>query len=43
LDTRQPISQIAYASGFSDYTHFARQFRRRFGHSPGAHGRDLTF
>ena len=43
LNTRQPISQIAYASGFSDYTHFARQFRRRFGHSPGAHGRDLTF
>jgi AraC family transcriptional activator of tynA and feaB len=43
LDTRQPISQIAYASGFSDYTHFARQFRRRFGHSPGAHGPDSTF
>jgi AraC family transcriptional regulator, positive regulator of tynA and feaB len=42
LNARQPISQIAYASGFSDYTHFARQFRRRFGHSPGAHGRDLT-
>jgi AraC family transcriptional regulator, positive regulator of tynA and feaB len=42
LNTRQPISQIAYASGFSDYTHFARQFRRRFGHSPGVHGRDLT-
>jgi AraC-like DNA-binding protein len=43
LSTRQPINEIAYASGFSDYTHFARQFRRRFGHSPGAHGRDLTF
>jgi AraC-like DNA-binding protein len=39
LSTRQPISQIAYASGFNDYTHFARQFRRRFGHPPGAHGR----
>jgi AraC family transcriptional regulator, positive regulator of tynA and feaB len=39
LDTRQPISQLAYASGFNDYTHFARQFRRRFGHPPGAHGR----
>jgi AraC family transcriptional activator of tynA and feaB len=37
LNTRQPISQIAYASGFSGYTHFARQFRRRFGHPPGAH------
>jgi AraC-like DNA-binding protein len=31
------ISEIAYASGFSDYTHFARQFRRRFGHPPVAH------
>jgi AraC family transcriptional regulator, positive regulator of tynA and feaB len=40
LDTRQPISQIAYASGFDDHTHFTRQFRRRFGHPPGAHGKD---
>jgi len=40
LNTRQPISQIAYASGFNDPTHFARQFRRRFGHPPGAHGKD---
>jgi hypothetical protein len=40
LNMQQPISQIAYASGFSGYTHFARQFRRRFGHPPGAHGRD---
>jgi AraC family transcriptional regulator, positive regulator of tynA and feaB len=38
LNTRQPISQIAYASGFTDYSHFARQFRGRFGHPPGAHG-----
>jgi AraC-like DNA-binding protein len=37
LNTCQPVSEIAYASGFSDYTHFARQFRRRFGHPPGAH------
>jgi hypothetical protein len=22
----------------NDYSHFARQFRRRFGHPPGAHG-----
>ena len=34
------ISEIAYASGFSDYTHFARQFRRRFGHPPVAHVSD---
>ena len=32
-----PLSEIAYASGFRDYTHFARKFRRRFGHSPGSH------
>ena len=39
LNMREPICQIAYASGFNDYTHFARQFRRRFGHPPGAHGK----
>jgi AraC family transcriptional activator of tynA and feaB len=37
LETREPISSIAYACGFRDYTHFARKFRRRFGYSPGAH------
>jgi AraC family transcriptional regulator, positive regulator of tynA and feaB len=37
LDTREPISTIAYACGFRDYTHFARKFRDRFGYSPGAH------
>ena len=37
LNTRQSISEIAYASGYGDYTHFARKFRRRFGHAPGAH------
>jgi AraC family transcriptional regulator, positive regulator of tynA and feaB len=42
LNTRQPISQIAYASGFNDPAHFARQFRRRFDHPPGAHGKDKT-
>jgi AraC family transcriptional activator of tynA and feaB len=37
LGTRQSLSEIAYACGFSDYNHFARTFRRRFGHSPSAH------
>ncbi|HEY2534926.1 MAG TPA: helix-turn-helix domain-containing protein [Xanthobacteraceae bacterium] len=37
LGASRLISEIAYASGFSDYTHFARQFRRRFGHPPAAH------
>ena len=39
LNTSQPLSEIAYTCGFSDYTHFARKFRRRFGHPPGAHRR----
>jgi AraC family transcriptional regulator, positive regulator of tynA and feaB len=33
----QPLSVIAYTCGFRDYTHFARAFRRRFGHAPGVH------
>jgi AraC family transcriptional regulator, positive regulator of tynA and feaB len=37
LNTGQPLSEIAYACGFRDYTHFARKFRRRFGHAPGAY------
>jgi AraC family transcriptional regulator, positive regulator of tynA and feaB len=37
LRMSEPISSIAYACGFRDYTHFARQFRNRFGCSPGAH------
>jgi AraC family transcriptional regulator, positive regulator of tynA and feaB len=37
LDTGEPLSEIAYASGFRDYAHFARRFRKRFGHSPGDH------
>jgi AraC-like DNA-binding protein len=37
LNIREPISAIAYACGFRDYTHFARKFRHRFGYSPGGH------
>jgi AraC family transcriptional regulator, positive regulator of tynA and feaB len=36
--TEQPLSVIAYACGFRDYTHFARAFRNRFGYPPGAVG-----
>jgi AraC-like DNA-binding protein len=36
LGTSQPLNEIAYLSGFRDYTHFARKFRYRFGHSPGS-------
>jgi AraC-like DNA-binding protein len=35
--TGQPLNEIAYASGFRNYTHFARRFRHRFGHAPAAH------
>jgi AraC family transcriptional regulator, positive regulator of tynA and feaB len=35
LDASQALSEIAYASGFRDYKHFARKFRHRFGHAPG--------
>jgi AraC-like DNA-binding protein len=36
LGKAQPLSEIAYACGYSDYSHFARNFRRRFGASPGS-------
>jgi AraC family transcriptional regulator, positive regulator of tynA and feaB len=39
-DTRQPISEIALASGFNDYSYFSQKFRRRFGHAPSAHTED---
>ena len=42
LGTSQPLSEIAYACGFRDYTHFARKFRQRFGYSPGAAARDTV-
>jgi AraC family transcriptional regulator, positive regulator of tynA and feaB len=31
LETSQHLSEIAYACGFRDYTHFALRFRHRFG------------
>jgi transcriptional regulator GlxA family with amidase domain len=33
--TDQPLAEIALAAGFSDQSHFARQFRQSFGVSPG--------
>jgi AraC-like DNA-binding protein len=41
LGTSQPLSEIAYACGFRDSTHFARKFRHRFGYPPGAFRREL--
>ena len=37
LGTSQSLSEVAHTCGFSDYTHFARKFRHRFGLAPGAH------
>ena len=42
IKTGQPLSDIAYACGFRDYTHFARGFRRRFGTTPGTVGAGAT-
>jgi methylphosphotriester-DNA--protein-cysteine methyltransferase len=38
LATSQPVSEIAYASGFRDYTNLARKIRHGFGLSPAAYG-----
>jgi AraC-like DNA-binding protein len=35
--TRQPISEIAYASGFNDYNYFSQKFRRQFGYAPSVY------
>lgn len=37
LGGKQPLSEIALASGFRDYTFFARKFRERFGCVPSAY------
>jgi AraC family transcriptional activator of tynA and feaB len=42
LGTGQPLSEIAYACGFVDYTNFARKFRRCFGHAPGSYSAIAT-
>ena len=42
MKTGQPLSDIAYACGFRDYTYFARGFRQRFGAVPGAFGAGAT-
>ena len=45
LGASQPLSEIAYACGFADYTNFARKFRRQFGYPPSVHsgvGRQAT-
>ena len=36
LGASQALGEIAFACGFRDYRHFARKYRHRFGHAPGA-------
>jgi AraC family transcriptional regulator len=36
LTTREPLSQIAIASGFADQAHFTRSFSRQMGWTPSA-------
>lgn len=33
-ESRAPVSQVAYAVGFNDLSHFGRLFRRHVGESP---------
>jgi AraC family transcriptional regulator, positive regulator of tynA and feaB len=40
VGTRQPLSEIVYACGFRDYTHFSRRFRDQFGYPPGRRAGD---
>jgi AraC family transcriptional regulator len=40
--TRRPISEIAFACGFADQSHFTRQFRRSVGVPPAAYRRLIS-
>jgi AraC family transcriptional regulator, positive regulator of tynA and feaB len=42
LKTHQSTAEIAYISGFGDYTAFTRRFRRRFGYTPSSHSHTLA-
>ncbi len=36
LDTRRPLTDVAYEAGFANQGHFANAFRKRFGAAPSA-------
>jgi AraC family transcriptional activator of tynA and feaB len=40
IKSGEPLSAIAYACGYRDYTNFARAFRQRFRHAPSVHVQD---
>jgi transcriptional regulator GlxA family with amidase domain len=33
-NARRPVSQIAFAAGFNDLSHFSRTYRVRYGYTP---------
>jgi transcriptional regulator GlxA family with amidase domain len=41
-DRRQPLSQIALATGFADQSHFTRAFTSQIGTSPGVWRRNAV-
>ena len=41
-DLEIPLTDIAYACGFADQSHFTRVFKRRIGMTPGAYRNSLT-
>jgi len=40
---RRTVSTIAQAWGFTDIPHLHRQFKQRYGHTPGDHRRGQTW
>lgn len=40
-ETRQPIADVALATGYVSVTHFSQAFRRHWGMTPAAHRREL--
>jgi AraC-like DNA-binding protein len=40
--SRRTVSEIAYAWGFADVSHFARRFKAAYGCSPGEYRRHLS-